>query len=105
VHLVVRGVVHEHVLVAVAVQELHVVAADDRLLDTDTGVERAVEDVARLDVAELRADEGAPLAGLDVLELDDLEQAVVELERDPRLQVVGGDGRHGSSLGVLVRIR
>ena len=53
----------------------------------------------RLDVAELGAHERTALAGLDVLELDDLEQAVVELERDAGLQVVGGDGGHGVSLG------
>ena len=105
VHLVVRVVVHEHVVVAVAVQELHLLAVDDRLLDPDAGVEGAVEHVAVLHVAQLGAHEGAALAGLDVLELDDLEQAVVELERDPGLQVVGGDGRHGVSLGNSVRIR
>jgi hypothetical protein len=59
-----------------------------------------VDDVAPLlQVAQLGTDEGTTLAGLDVLELDDLEQAVVELERDPVLQVVGGDGGHGESLG------
>ena len=58
-----------------------------------------------LQVAQLRADERAALAGLDVLELDDLEQAVVELERDPVLQVVGADGRHGESLGEAVSTR
>ena len=96
--LVVGRGVHEHVVVAVAVQELHVLALDDGLLDADAGVERAVEDVARADVAQLGAHERTALARLDVLELDDLEQAVVELERDPGLQVVGGDGRHGASL-------
>ena len=105
VHLLVRVVVHEHVVVAVAVEELHLLAVDDRLLDPDAGVEGAVEDVAVLQVAQLGAHERAALAGLDVLELDDLEQAVVELERDPGLQVVGGDGRHGVSLGNRVRIR
>ncbi len=69
------------------------------LLDADAGVEGAVEDVAGLQVAQLGAHERAALAGLDVLELDHLEQAVVELEGDAVLQVVGGDGRHGESLG------
>ena len=58
-----------------------------------------------LHVAQLGAHERATLARLDVLELDDLEQAVVELERDPVLQVVGGDGRHGESLGDAVSAR
>ena len=72
---------------------------EDRLLDPDAGVERALEHVAGAQVAQLGAHERPALAGLDVLELDDLEQPVVELERDPVLQVVGGDGRHGASFG------
>ncbi len=50
------------------------------------------------DVADLGADERAALARLDVLELDDLEQSVVEFERDSVLQVVDGDLRHGRVL-------
>ncbi len=76
-----------------------------RLLDAHTGVERAVEDVAVLDVAQLGAHERATLAWLDVLELDHLEQPVVELEGDSVLQVVGGDGGHGESFGDAVSTR
>ena len=64
---VVGVVVHEHVVFAVApVEELHLLRVDDRLLDADAGVERAVEHVARLDVAQLGAHECAALARLDV---------------------------------------
>ena len=98
VHLVVGARVHEHVLTAVLVQELHVLAIDDRLLDLDAGVERLVDHRPVADVADLGAHEGAALAGLDVLELDDLEQAVVEFEGDPVLQVVDGDLWHVWSL-------
>jgi hypothetical protein len=45
-------------------------------------------------VADLGAHEGAALARLDVLELDDLEQPVVEFEGDSVLQVVDGDLWH-----------
>ena len=94
VRLVVGLRVHEHVVVAVVVQVLHVLALDDRLLDLDPGVERLVDHGAGPHVADLRADERAALARLDVLELDDLEQVVVELERDAVLQVVHGDLGH-----------
>ena len=50
------------------------------------------------DVRQLGAHEGPALARLHVLELDDGEQAVVELQGDAVLQVVGGDGRHGEVL-------
>ena len=71
----------------------------------DTPVERAVDDSAVLEVAQLAAHERATLAGLDMLELDDLVEPVVELEGDTGLQVVGGDGRHGESLGEAVSTR
>ena len=104
VELVVGRRVHEHVVVAVAVEELHVLPVDDRLLDADPGVERALEHGTGAHVAQLRAHEGPTLAGLDVLELDDLEQAVVEVQRDAVLQVVGGDRGHGESFGSVVSV-
>ena len=62
-------------------------------------------DGAGAGVLQRRADEGAALARLDVLELDDGEQPVVELEGHPVLEVVGGDRRHDRSLGVVVSDR
>ena len=103
--LVVALEIHEHVLVAVAVEELHVLAVEDGLLDADTRIEGAVDDGARAHVANLGTDERAALARLDVLELDDLEQDAVQFEGDPVLQVVGGDGGHGESFGDVVRTR
>src|SRR3954447_22178395 len=103
--LVVVVGVHEHVLVAVAIEKLHVLLLQQRLLDSDTGVERSIEHIARLDVAQLGAHERAAFAGLDVLELDDLEEPVVELQCDSVLQVVGGDGGHGESFGDAVSTR
>src|SRR5581483_4737815 len=43
VALLVRLVVHEHEVVAVAVEELHLPLVDDRLVDLLTGAERAIE--------------------------------------------------------------
>ena len=100
--LVVGAAVHEDVVVAVAVEELHVALVDDGLLDADAGVERALEHRAGADVLQLGAHEGPALARLHVLEVDDGEQAVVELQRDAVLQVVGGDRRHDRSFGVCV---
>ena len=48
------------------------------------------------------AHEGAALAGLHVLELDDLEEAVVEVEGHAVLEVVGGDRW---PFGAFVRVR
>ena len=61
---------------------------DDRALDLLAGAERAVHDGAGADVVERRADERAALARLDVLELDDLEEAFVEVERHAVLKSV-----------------
>jgi hypothetical protein len=44
------------------------------------GAERAVDDVAVRGSAQLRAHERAALAGLDVLELDDLEDRAVDVD-------------------------
>src|SRR6476661_6453373 len=96
VHLVVRVLVHEHVLAAIGVQVLHRLALDDGEPDLHAGVEGLLDDGAGLDVAELRAHEGAALAGLHVLELDDLEQGSIEVEGHPVLQVVRGYAHTGS---------
>jgi len=74
VDLVVGGRVHEHVVVALPVEQLHLAFVDDRLLELLVGAVGAVEDGAGAHVLELRADKGAALARLDVLELHHLEQ-------------------------------
>ena len=67
---------------------------DNRLLDLDSGVEGLVNYCAVANIADLGADERPALAGLYVLEFDDLEQPVVEFESDSVLQVIDGDLRH-----------
>ena len=73
------------------VQELHVALVDRGPLDLLTGAEGAVDDGAGADVPQGRAHERTALAGLHVLEVDDLEQALVEIEGHAVLEVVGGD--------------
>ena len=92
VELVVGRVVHEHEVVAVAVEELHLPLVDDGLLDLLGGPEGPVEHGAGADVLQRGAHEGAALARLHVLELDHLEQALGQVEGHAVLQVVGGDG-------------
>ena len=77
--LVVGLGVHEHVLVGLAVEELHLALVDDRLLDLLGGTEGSVDHGPGAGVLEGRADERAALARLHVLEVDDGEQPVVEL--------------------------
>ena len=105
--LVVRRVVHEDEVAAVAVQVLHVALVDDRLLDLLRGAKRAVDHRARARVLQSRADERAALAGLDVLEVDHGEQALGKVEGHAVLQVVGGDGhvRRSRSFDACVRGR
>jgi hypothetical protein len=75
VELVVGRGVHEDEVVAVVVQVLHLAAVDVGGLDLGVGVERLVDDLAAEHVLELGAHEGVALAGLVVLELDDLSRA------------------------------
>ena len=49
-----------------------------------------------VDLAQLRAHEGAPLARLDVLELDDLEDLAVDLDVRSVLELIGRDHRRAS---------
>src|SRR5690606_41518476 len=70
---------------------------DHGLLDALVGPEGLVEDVARADVAQLGAHERPALAGLDVLELDDLEETLRQVERHAGLEVVGRGGSHAAS--------
>jgi hypothetical protein len=57
------------------------------------GAEGLVDDVAVACAAQLRADEGAALAGLDVLELEDLEDRAVDLDVVAVLELVRADNR------------
>ena len=50
-----------------------------------------LDDLAALDLLQLRAHERAALAGLDVLELDDLPDHAVELDVHAVLELVGVD--------------
>ena len=85
--------VHEDEVRAVAVQVGRVTPVDRRRLDLHPGVERLVDDLSRQHVLELRPHERRPLAGLDVLELDDLPQLPVDLQDEPVLEV--GSACHG----------
>ena len=102
--LVVRRVVHEDVLLAVAVQVLHLPLVDDRLLEFLIRPVGAVEHSARAHVLQLRAHECPALPRLHVLELDDGDQPLGQVEGHAVLQVVGPDLCHQtmSSLGALV---
>src|SRR5918994_1810134 len=92
--------VHEGVVVAVAIQVLHLLAFDDGQADLHAGIERALDHGAGPDVAELRAHERATLPRLDMLKLHDLEQRAVEVERHPVLQVVGRDA-HRTTISLV----
>ena len=61
---------------------------DVRDLDPDVGVEGLVDGLAGLDVLQLGAHDRATLAGLVVLEPDDLPELAVEVEHHAVLQVV-----------------
>jgi hypothetical protein len=53
--------------------------------------ERAVDHVAVAGPAQLRADERAALAGLDVLEVEDLEDGSVDVDVVSVFELVGAD--------------
>ena len=89
VHLVVVAGVHEDEVVAVAVQVLEVAAVDGREVDLGAGVEGAVDDLAAQHVLHLGAHERAALAGLHVLELDDVPELSVEVQHAAVLDVIG----------------
>ena len=88
--LVVDGV-HEHVVGAVPVEELHLPLVDDGLIELLVGPVGALDHRAGAHVLELGAHEGAALARLDVLELDDGEQALGQVQGHAVVQIVGGD--------------
>src|SRR5262249_13790552 len=75
---------------ALAVQVRHVPLVDRGGVDLHAGVEGLVHHLAGQHVLQRGADEGAALAGLDVLEVHNGPQLAVEVEHQPVLQVVGG---------------
>ena len=66
--------------VAVGVQELHLARLRAHGAELLARAERPVDHVAVGGPAQLRAHERAALAGLDVLELEDLEDGAVDLD-------------------------
>ena len=81
-HLVVGRLVHEDVVVAVAVEVLGVALVHHRLFQALVRSVRSLDHRAGTRVAQLRSHERATLARLDVLELNDREESVVELYGD-----------------------
>ena len=75
---------------AVGVEVLHLAGLGAHGAELLAGAEGAVDHVAVGDAAQLGPHEGRALAGLDVLELDDLEDRAVDLE------VVGADHGEGA---------
>ena len=85
--LVVRVGVHEVVVVAVAVQELDRPLLHRRARPLRPGLERALDGLAALDVAQRDADLGRAAAHLDVVVVEDLPELAVELDGDALLAV------------------
>src|ERR1700730_8529316 len=90
VRLVVVAGVHEHEVVALAVEVLHLAPVHAGLLDAHPGVEGPVDDLARHHVLQLGAHERAALAWLDVLEVHDIPELAVEVEGHAVLEIIGG---------------
>ena len=90
--LVVRVGVHEDDLVAGVVEVLHLLDLGAHPRELLTGAEGLFDDGAAVQVAQLRADKCAALAGLDVLELDDAPDGAVHLDVHPVLELVRVDG-------------
>jgi len=85
--LVVALHVHEDPAIARAIEELGGPAGDEGVLHALSGGERLLDDLSRLDVAQLAPHEGASLAGLDVLELQDLIDLAIEDDGDAVLEL------------------
>ena len=89
--LLVGLLVHEDDLVARVVEVLHVLRLGADAVELLARAERPVDDRAGGERLQLRADERAALAGLDVLELDDAPRLALELDVHPVPELVGGD--------------
>ena len=85
--------VHEVRVGAVRVQELHLARLRAHGAELLARPERPVDHVAVGGPAQLRAHERPALAGLDVLELEDLEDRALDLDVVAVLELVGAD-RH-----------
>src|SRR2546425_2007929 len=90
-YLVVGGCVHEVVVRAVLVLELHVAVIETRPLVAVVGLERLLHQVALANVAQLHAHLRAATPELDVLELDDLVEDAIDLDGHPALDLPGTD--------------
>src|SRR6266545_5787033 len=87
--LVVRLRVHEMEVRAVLVHELHGAVVEAGALEALAGLDRLLDEVTLADVAQLHAHLRAATAHLDVLELDDLVELAVDLDRDTALDLPG----------------
>ena len=99
VDLLVRLLVHEDHLVTGVVEVLDALHLGVDARELLAGAERLVDDGARAEVLELRAHEGAALARLHVLELDDAPDIAVHLDVHAVPELVRGDDLgHGGSV-------
>jgi hypothetical protein len=62
---------------------------DDRLRHVFSGPEGAIQNLAGFQVLQLHPDEGSALPRLDVLVLNDREDAVFQVEGHARTNVIG----------------
>ena len=79
---------------AVGVEELHLARLGAHGPELLAGAERAVDDVAVAGAPQLRPHERPALAGLDVLELNDLEDRSLDVDVVAVLELVGADHRN-----------
>ena len=90
--------VHEHELIAVLVDVLHLALLDVGLVERLAGAEGAVEHATGAQVLQLGAHERAALAGLHVLEVDHHERLAVELDLEAVAEARGIDRHAGLSV-------
>jgi hypothetical protein len=76
---------------AVGVEELHLAALGPDRTKLLAGAERPIDDSAVGLTAQPRPHEGTALAGLYVLEVEDLEDRPLDLDVGPVPELVGGD--------------
>src|SRR5205814_10728985 len=81
--------VHEVIEIAVVIHVLDVPMVETRPREAVTRLERLLDEVPATDVAELHAYLRTAAPHLDVLELDDLVQGAVELDRHAALDLTG----------------